>query len=704
MEARDTSNQHLNASDRQIQALTTNIQELTRQSAADRRQMQELIRQNQELIALLRSRGEVQIPNLGQNNGEDPCNEEGANQNLDQNDERSSANQNRQLRPNQVAEPTRSAADAKDAKLEEELKEMKEQMKEMKSQVKVKAARNLNMLVHHSELPFTKRVDDYPLLAKFKVPKLENFDGLKDLLDYLDSFRTVMQLQGVSDEIMCRAFPTNLKAFNVGLRKGDFLFQLCKDPPKSMSKLMYEAQKFINAKDTFEALDKFPSRKRKEPEDRRFKSSKSKMSKPDNSKVDWKNAESSSGQGGRPKNFTPLNMSIDQVLLQIQDDPTLKWPEKLRSTPERRNNQETRPPNQEENKNHLEDRPRDVIGEIRTIVGALASEGTSRLSRKAYARQAHNILVTQRPQKNVKLDDQVITFSEDDAREIHQPQDDTQVVTMTIAGFITRRVLINNGSSADIIYLPEYQQMKIDKERLRLIDIPLVGFTRDKFLVVNCSSVYNVIIGRPTFNKLRTVTSTYHLLVRFPTEHGIGELKGDQAAARECYFTSLGPETKQQTMAIGEGQKLVEPTEKLKVIVLDDEQPNKTTYIGTKMDGRVKKSLRRIPKRQHRHLGLDTRRYAWNQTISDEVEKLLTAGFIREVSYPDWLVNVVIVKKSNSKWRMCVDFTDLNKACPKDSFPLPRIDQLLDSTARHKLLTFMDAFSSYNQIVMNEDD
>ena len=65
-------------------------------------------------------------------------------------------------------------------------------MKEMKNQVKAKAAQNLNMLVHRSESPFTKRVDDYPLPAKFKVPQLENFDELKDLLDYLDSFRTVM--------------------------------------------------------------------------------------------------------------------------------------------------------------------------------------------------------------------------------------------------------------------------------------------------------------------------------------------------------------------------------------------------------------------------------------------------------------------------------------------------------------------------------
>ena len=63
-----------------------------------------------------------------------------------------------------------------------------------------------------------------------------------------------------------------------------------------------------------------------------------------------------------------------------------------------------------------------------------------------------------------------------------------------------------------------------------------------------------------------------------------------------------------------------------------------------------------------------------------------------------------MVKKANCKWRMCVDFTDLNKAYPKDSFPLPRIDQLVDSTAGHRLLTFMDAFSGYNQIMMDDAD
>ena len=83
---------------------------------------------------------------------------------------------------------------------------------------------------------------------------------------------------------------------------------------------------------------------------------------------------------------------------------------------------------------------------------------------------------------------------------------------------------------------------------------------------------------------------------------------------------------------------------------------------------------------------------------------MLAVGFIWEVYYPDWLANVILVKKANRKWRMCMDFTNLKKACPKDSFPLPRIDQLVDSTAEHKLLTFMDAFSGYNQIKMTEED
>ena len=74
------------------------------------------------------------------------------------------------------------------------------------------------------------------------------------------------------------------------------------------------------------------------------------------------------------------------------------------------------------------------------------------------------------------------------------------------------------------------------------------------------------------------------------------------------------------------------------------------------------------------------------------------------MEYPEWLVNVVLVKKANEKWQLCIDFIDVNRACPKDSFPLPRIDLIVDATADHELLSFMDAFSGYNQISMDLDD
>ena len=93
-----------------------------------------------------------------------------------------------------------------------------------------------------------------------------------------------------------------------------------------------------------------------------------------------------------------------------------------------------------------------------------------------------------------------------------------------------------------------------------------------------------------------------------------------------------------------------------------------------------------------------------DQAIAEEVRKLQEASFIREVYCPDWLANVVMVKKASGKWQMCVDFTDLNKACPKDSYPFSRVDVLVDSTARHHLLSFMDAFSGYNQIRMHDAD
>ena len=84
--------------------------------------------------------------------------------------------------------------------------------------------------------------------------------------------------------------------------------------------------------------------------------------------------------------------------------------------------------------------------------------------------------------------------------------------------------------------------------------------------------------------------------------------------------------------------------------------------------------------------------------------KLKQAGTIKEVFYPEWLANTVVVRKKNGKWRVCVDFTNLNRAYPKDPFPIPRIDQLVDATVGHPWMSFLDVFQGYHQIPLALED
>jgi hypothetical protein len=87
-----------------------------------------------------------------------------------------------------------------------------------------------------------------------------------------------------------------------------------------------------------------------------------------------------------------------------------------------------------------------------------------------------------------------------------------------------------------------------------------------------------------------------------------------------------------------------------------------------------------------------------------EVHRLLEANFIKPVAYPMWLANIVMVQKKSGKWRMCIDFTSLNKACPKDNFPLPRVNKIVDSAAGCEVMSLLDCFSGYHQIYMKEED
>ncbi|XP_065630936.1 uncharacterized protein LOC136068134 [Quercus suber] len=313
--------------------------------------------------------------------------------------------------------------------------------------------------------------------------------------------------------------------------------------------------------------------------------------------------------------------------------------------------------------------------------------------------------------------DQNMYFSEEDARGIKQPHDDPLVIMIMIEGFNTRRVLVDNGSLADIIYLSAFQQLKVDPNRLRPFESPVVNFSGDKvyprgivtlsitagsypfqvtnrhnFLVMDSPSSYNVIIGQPTLNLWKAATSTFCLKVKFPTEQGVGEVKGDQILARECYQAVL-VSRENHTWVIED--KSAEIREKLETVELVEEDPSKTTQVGMNLNPKTKELIIRFLKNnldvfacshedmsgipadiiEHR-LNVDPKKKPIqqkrrvfaperNKAVTDEVNKLLTANFIREVYYPEWLANVVMVKKANGKWRMCVDFTDLNQACPE---------------------------------------
>ena len=158
--------------------------------------------------------------------------------------------------------------------------------------------------------------------------------------------------------------------------------------------------------------------------------------------------------------------------------------------------------------------------------------------------------------------------------------------------------------------------MNLGRDQLRPVHSPLVGFggmkvqpistitllvvvgaypqqvTRNvNFLVVDCSSSYNSIIRRPTLNRWKAVTSTYHLSVKFPTEYGVGEVQGDQLAARECYLVMLATDEQAQTMNIKDRRVVAEPTETLEDIFLDEDDPGKSTKIGVDLEGKIKKDL-----------------------------------------------------------------------------------------------------------------
>ena len=294
-----------------------------------------------------------------------------------------------------------------------------------------------------------------------------------------------------------------------------------------------------------------------------------------------------------------------------------------------------------------------------------------------------------------------MSFNEANARGVKQPHNDPLVIMLTIEGFNTKRILVDNDSFVDIIYLPTFQQLKLDPKRLRPFDSSLVNFSGKRvyprgivmlivtvgtypvqltrqldFLVVDCPSSYNVIIGWPTLNKWKAATSIYCLKVKFPTDNGVGEVKGDQVLARECYQAVLAAKENLTWMI---EEKDEDKMEALKVVELVEGQVTKTTRIGMTLSPEMRAKLVQFLKENldvfawnHKDMSgiapeiiehklnvnpdkkpVQQRRRVfapeWDQVVMDEVTKLLAAGFIREVHYLEWLANVVLVRKANGK-------------------------------------------------------
>ncbi|RDY09020.1 Retrovirus-related Pol polyprotein, partial [Mucuna pruriens] len=341
------------------------------------------------------------------------------------------------------------------------------------------------------------------------------------------------------------------------------------------------------------------------------------------------------------------------------------------------------------------------------------------------------------------------------------------VISVVTKQYKVERVLIDQGSSANILYWTTAQKLGV--RSLTRCEGVLYGFVGERvpirgtveiettfgdrngtrtipvvYTVVDIEASYNIIMGRPALNKLEAVVSTHHLCMKFPTGRAIATVWVDITMARRCYEDSLRIELTAKEAEVNvldidldpryfSEEKRPHPVGDLKEVQIGlsaDQKTNIGTMLGEKEESQLISTLRRNadifawttrdmpgidPRFMCHHLSVSPRSKPVAQrkrkqgeekraAIKEEVRKLLAAGFVKEVQYPTWLANVVMVKKANGRWRMCTDYTDLNKACPKDPYPLPSIDRLVDGVSGHALLSFMDAYSGYNQIWMHLAD
>nr|GEV05899.1 reverse transcriptase domain-containing protein [Tanacetum cinerariifolium] len=250
-------------------------------------------------------------------------------------------------------------------------------------------------------------------------------------------------------------------------------------------------------------------------------------------------------------------------------------------------------------------------------------------------------------------------------------------------------------------------------------------FTRMNFMVVRSPSPYNGIIGRPRVRKIRAIPSTAHEMIKFLVAGRIVTLQSSRIILLECSMVSepgipwsainqvreeklqvaIHPEHLDQTVTIGstltkEGRKELYGLLRCHLDVFAWKPTDMTGVTRHIAEHRLNVRERCLPVRQKKRGQAPER----NKAISEEVKKLVEADIMKEFHYHSWLSNPVMVKKHDDSWRMCVDFKDLNKACPKDGYPLPKIDWKVESLCGYPYKFFLDAYKGYHQIKMAEED
>ncbi|XP_071906208.1 uncharacterized protein [Coffea arabica] len=367
--------------------------------------------------------------------------------------------------------------------------------------------------------------------------------------------------------------------------------------------------------------------------------------------------------------------------------------------------------------------------------------------------------------KRLKMYEEII-YGPEDAVPLASNNHEAIVIEVITCNYKVKKVYIDNGSAIDVLYYKTFKELQLEDRQLVPVRTPLISFAGPpvrpegmitlmvtvgvspkcrtvpvNFAVVKEPSSYNMILGRPTLNALRAICSTFHLSMKFPTPAGVAEVLGDPEVARACYIATLKGKEKlvAQTVCLEPWEPLekgerLETDEGLAEVPVRPDRSELTVKVGTGLGELTRSSLESLLEeyaeifawsaddmpgiptelavhRLHvdpnaRPVKQKKRNFApeRKEVVKSEVGKLLEVKIVKEVYYPTWLANPVLVKKEEKVWRMCVDFTDLNKACPKDCYPLPRIDQLVDSTAGYEIFCFLDAFKGYHQIVLDEKD